>query len=305
MANQFNNIESFDEIDVAMLQLDTNVFVVAGENNFHAENEIDYIMSQIDLDPLYESEKIVDGDDDADLICQMEEEEDPEVVSDLPLELLQEYEKAMNSILPKRSTDRYMQAYDVFRNWQKSHRTKSFDKIIIMAYLSEASAKYKPTTLWSIYSMLKKTLLVKHNVDLKAYCRVRAFLKAYSDGYERKKSLVFTPEELRDFIVDAPDVSYLAAKVITTKINSNVTDDGKEISVHIPLTMTKTIEQKDYIICGEMAKIILEYLKLRPKNVKTERLLMQYWKGKCVNQVMGKHSIANIPKQIATFLKLP
>lgn len=83
----------------------------------------------------------------------------------------------------------------------------------------------------------------------------------------------------------------------------NVKDDGIEISVYVPTTKTKV--PKDYIICGEMAKIIREYIKLRPQNAKTDRMLMQYRKGKCVNQVMGKHSIAKIPKEIAAFLKLP
>lgn len=80
-------------------------------------------------------------------------------------------------------------------------------------------------------------------------------------------------------------------------------DDGKEISVYIP--MSKTKEARDYIICGEMSKVIRDYVKLRPTNAKTDRMFMQYRKGKCVNQVMGKHSIAKIPKEVAAFLKLP
>lgn len=90
---------------------------------------------------------------------------------------------------------------------------------------------------------------------------------------------------------------------LTNLTIGNVKDDGKEISVHVPKTKSK--EPKDFIICGEMAKIIRQYVNLRPKNTKTDRMLMQYRKGKCVNQVMGKHSIANIPKLIAEFLKLP
>jgi len=85
-----------------------------------------------------------------------------------------------------------------------------------MAYFSEASSKYKPTTLWSMYSMLKKTVIVKHNVDFKNYCRLRAFLKTNADGHQSKQSLVFTPDEIHKFIVKAPNVSYLATKVIIT-----------------------------------------------------------------------------------------
>lgn len=69
--------------------------------------------------------------------------------------------------------------------------------------------------------MLKKTLIVKHNVDLKTYCRLRAFLKTNSDGFQSKKSLVFAPEDLKNFIVDAPNLTYLGMKVIT-KQKSNL-----------------------------------------------------------------------------------
>ena len=90
---------------------------------------------------------------------------------------------------------------------------------------------------------------------------------------------------------------------LTNLIIGNVKDDGKEISVHIPITKTK--EPKDYIICGEMCKIIREYIKLRPKHAKTDRLLMTYSKGRCVNQVMSKHSIAKVPKEFTAFIQLP
>jgi len=90
---------------------------------------------------------------------------------------------------------------------------------------------------------------------------------------------------------------------LTTITIGNVKDGGNEISVHIPTTKTKV--PKDYIIGGEFAKITREYMKLRPTNSKTDRLFMQYRKGKCVNQVMGKYSIAKVPKDIASFLKLP
>lgn len=61
--------------------------------------------------------------------------------------------------------------------------------------------------------MLKKTLICKHNVDLKEYCRLRAFLKTNADGFVSKKTLTFTPDEVRKLIVEAPDVTYLAMKV--------------------------------------------------------------------------------------------
>ena len=85
----------------------------------------------------------------------------------------------------------------------------------------------------------------------------------------------------------------------------NVFDDGKELRVKIPKTQTKTKKKKDYIICDEFANIVREYMKLRPSNAKTDRLFLQWRNGKCVNQVMGKNSIAKIPKEMAKYLNLP
>lgn len=90
---------------------------------------------------------------------------------------------------------------------------------------------------------------------------------------------------------------------ITNLTAQNVTDHGNELRVRIPTTKMK--EPKMYIIDGEFAKIIREYVQLRPSNAKTNRFFLQYRNGKCINQVMGKHSIAKVPKEIAKFLQLP
>lgn len=220
-----------DDMDVIMSQLDTNVFVIQETaaddmdeimsqidiesiykperkcDGFHNADEMDEILSQFDMDPLYDPaadiavpQELLARYEDAmneieeDLILQMEGEEDIEVDLKLSPELLQEYEKAMNAILPKKSTDRYLQAYEVFRNWQKSHRTKSLDEKVITAYFSEASSNYKPSTLWSIYSMLKKILIVKHNVDLKSYCRLRVVKNEFRWISKQEIARIFTRE---------------------------------------------------------------------------------------------------------------
>lgn len=83
----------------------------------------------------------------------------------------------------------------------------------------------------------------------------------------------------------------------------NLKDDGKELRIQIYIPKTK--EWKEYIIFDEFAKIVREYMSHRPKHATSDRLFLQWRKGKCVNQNMGKHSIAKIPKEVATFLGLP
>jgi len=103
------------------------------------------------------------------------------VVDGIPTELLLEYEAAVGQTLPNKSGSRYLQAYEIFRKWQQSYRTQSFDEGVIMCYFNQAAKKYKPSTLWSMYSMLRKTLIAKHNVDISKHC------------HRTKKTLCFTP----------------------------------------------------------------------------------------------------------------
>ncbi|XP_037033165.1 uncharacterized protein LOC119083979 [Bradysia coprophila] len=323
-ATSFAQSES-DDMDEIMSQIDTEAM-----EQDQRMDEMDLIISQIDteelqqeIDDISDSQEIIDeytaalSEISEEVVNEMGQEDDIE--HDIPPELMEEYHRAMDQIIPTKSGNRYQQAYDVFRKWQEAHRTNSFDEKIVLAYFGAAAKKYKPPTLWSIYSMLKKTLLCKHNVDLVKHCRLRAFLKMRSDGYEPKKANVFETEHLRKFFLEAPNDVYLGMKAVmifglcsgsrgcelTNLTLDNVKDDGKEVIVKIPMTKMKTKTAKLYVVGNDFAKIIRQYLDMRPASVTTDRLFLQWRKGKCIAQVMGKNSIAKIPKDVARFLKLP
>lgn len=147
---------------------------------------------------------------DTEMIEQMEQEVNVDLKPELPPELLEQYRKALDEILPNKSGNRYIQAFETFKKWQTSHRTSSFDEKVVMAYFSEAGKKYKPSTLWSMYSMLKKTLILKHNVNIAKYCQLNAWLKKQADGFQSKQSNIFTPEQISKFVVEAPNDLYFA-----------------------------------------------------------------------------------------------
>lgn len=92
---------------------------------------------------------------------------------------------------------------------------------------------------------------------------------------------------------------------LTNMITDYVQDNGKEIIVRIPRDKTKTKEGKLFQIDGYFAEIVRDYFKLRPPNAPTKRFFLQYRNGRCTVQVMGKNSIAKIPKEVAKFLGLP
>lgn len=113
-----------------------------------------------------------------------------------------------------RSKDRYWKAYNAFVNWQKSQPTSSFAECDdLMAYFNEKSQLCKPSTLWAMYSMLRSTLLSKHQIDISKQSKLIEFLKQKNDGFIGKKTKVFKPEEIQKFILEAPDDRYLIMKV--------------------------------------------------------------------------------------------
>lgn len=230
---------NFDEIDEVISQINTDGFY-AGNVVVEAESEADIpiellqeyqeAMSAIPFD--YEQsmdneldENVVFVNDDADVggadDTEVGGDRDAELESDFPIELQQEYEQAMGGILPNKSASRYLQAYEVFKKWQASRRTTSFDEKVILCYFFQASKKYKPSTLWSIYSMLRKTFLWKENVDISKMSLLIAFVKTKNDGYVPKKSNTFSSEQIQKFMVEAPNISFLGIKVKCEEYKQN------------------------------------------------------------------------------------
>lgn len=67
----------------------------------------------------------------------------------------------------------------------------------------------------------------------------------------------------------------------------------------------KTNIDRSFVIRDESAEIVQKYIALRPADVKSERFFLSYKNNKCSKQVIGRHKIAEMPKRIATYLKLP
>ena len=61
--------------------------------------------------------------------------------------------------------------------------------------------------------MIQSVLKLNHDVDLEKYGKLRAFLKRKSEGFQAKKSKTLTPDEIKKFIDEAPNATYLLHKV--------------------------------------------------------------------------------------------
>lgn len=134
-------------------------------------------------------------------------------VNATPPDIIQAAKTINENLLPEKSKERYLSAYDQFTKWRNEKKTSSFSENVLLAYFGELANKYKPSSLWSTYSMLKTTLQSKDCINIKEYAKLSAFLKRQSDGYVCKKSKVLTGDNVEKFINEAPDEKYLATKV--------------------------------------------------------------------------------------------
>lgn len=108
-----------------------------------------------------------------------------------PPELRKSAEEAANDLLPSKSKKLYEATYKAFVEWKSRHKTTSSSETVLLAYFSELSRKYKPTSLWSTYSMLKTTMKIKEKIDICRYAQLTALLKQKSVGFKSKKSKFF------------------------------------------------------------------------------------------------------------------
>lgn len=245
-----------------------------------------------------------------------EDEEAAELESCTPPDIIEIALAAKNSLLPDKSKDRYEKTYAEFTAWQKSKNTNSFSQRVMIAYFLGLSKKSKPSSLWAYYSMLKKTILIKHNIDLKTYAELISFLKKESKNYIPTRAKVFTPDEMKRFIQEADDLSWLDVKVVcifglygATRTDElpkilleHIEKQGELFLVNLPETKT---EPRSFVIKGPLIKIIEKYMNLRPANATTNRFFLNYRNGKCTIQPIGTNKFKLFPRRIAEFLNLP
>lgn len=88
-----------------------------------------------------------------------------------------------------------------------------------------------------------------------------------------------------------------------TKVEiGHVKEEGTVFVVDIP--ETKTDITRKFTVEQEYGEYLKKYRRLRPEKTTTTRFFINYQKGKCVNQSIGKNKFLDTPKVVATFLNL-
>ena len=153
----------------------------------------------------------------------MEDNEEKEHVVCTPPDLINAAKDASDSLIPAKSRDRYERTYREFEDWRNKEQATSYSERTILAYLKfmVEHKKSKPTSLWAYYSMIKTMLKLNQKIDIGTYAQVTAFLKRQGEGYEPVKARVFEEEEMKKFILEAPDNEWLVVKVCIVFRNTN------------------------------------------------------------------------------------
>lgn len=136
-----------------------------------------------------------------------------EFCQNTPPELKELADIAKLNTLPKVSRARYDQTYNLYIDWKKENKVINSTENCLLSYFEQYRQKYKPSTVWSHYSMLKATIKIKENIDISSFYTLTNIIKNNAKGFQSKKAKVFSGEELKRFLEEAPDNIYLASKV--------------------------------------------------------------------------------------------
>lgn len=91
-------------------------------------------------------------------------------------------------------------------------------------------------------------------------------------------------------------------EILNMKV-TDIEDLGALLLVKIP--SSKMNKARSFTITEErFISLYRKYLALRPDDFDSSRFFIKYQNGKCHRTVIGIHKIANVPKEVAHFLKL-
>lgn len=136
-----------------------------------------------------------------------------ESLSLTPQSVINDAQNVIQNLLPTKSREKYVRAYENFIIWKNAKGAKSFSENVLLSYFQELAKNKQPSTLWSTYSMLKSTINTNKDIKIETYTKLTAYLKRMSEGHKPKKSKVFSSQNVETFLNEAPDKDFLAIKV--------------------------------------------------------------------------------------------
>lgn len=120
---------------------------------------------------------------------------------------------AKDSLLPAKSRHVYEETYCAYRKWCTRNDIKTTCEDSILAYFNSDLARYKSSSLWSKYSMLRSTINLREGIDISKLPSVIPFLKRNGKGYKPKKLLILAKNHIDEFLIKADNKEHLFNKV--------------------------------------------------------------------------------------------
>ncbi|KAJ8672430.1 hypothetical protein QAD02_003689 [Eretmocerus hayati] len=242
-------------------------------------------------------------------------------------EIMDNFDEIAKSIvqtgtLPEKSAERYSLVYNTYKKWKEDNiksLSESEENNLLVYFQTLTVKKVAPPTLWSVWSMLRKTLGTRDDIDLSRFLSLKSYIKKVNKGYKPRKAFVLRWNHIMKFMNEAPDSTELARKImlIFAICGCLRCDEIKNMKIHDiedlgdRLLVSVNDNKNDYsgqFIIGTMfyAKV-KSYIALREKikQLDTDRLFIRYKDGKCYSQPIGIHKIGETPCRIATYLGLP
>jgi integrase len=217
---------------------------------------------------------------------------------------------------------RYDKTYRRFKSWcETKNVAKGFaSENVILGFLREMSATYAASTLWSMFSMLKKTLRSYDRLDLGDMPTAMDFLKKLDKERTKKKSAVFSRSDIERYMREAPEPECMVIKLVVqfslfgglrkSEVSALCVRDisifEQTLVVNIP--KSKTGARSFTIIASadsslDCVVLFHRYMLLR-KAVVHERLFLRIASGKVVAQPIGKNMLGKYPCMIAKHVGL-
>jgi integrase len=218
----------------------------------------------------------------------------------------------------KRSYAKFSSAYEAFR------AGRPHSEAIVLAFLTEESSSKAASTLWTMFSLVKKFLLLECTFDLGAAPRISEFLKTLSRYHKKKKAPAFSRDQLFQYLRGAPSMGreLVEKLVVLTGFYGGLRSSGlvaltwadivftaEGILVNIARSKTDQAgigvvkllpTHQEEALCP--VKYYTLYKTLVPS---TEgRIFLRFQAGKFTRAPLGKSTIAAIPRAVATFLGL-
>lgn len=137
-----------------------------------------------------------------------------EAVEEIERNFDAEAQLIVDNLLPQRSMDKYNKVHETFMEWHSHNASPTINENVMLVYFKDLSTKYKPSTLWSKWSMLKTTLNLRNRIKIDNFLLLKGFLKEKSKRYKPKKSKVLSWSDILAFLRDSPDAIYLVMKVV-------------------------------------------------------------------------------------------